>query len=379
MQMKTSVGLCAIAIASVAVVSPAIACATLDETPHPEKTVAVTDESAVIIWDEANRREHFIRAATFKGAAKDIGFIVPSPGVPQLARADKAVFHVLRQALVPKEEERTRYKIVWSILGGSKIKNTFNAAGNQMTDDDDSGKTSVNVLQHQTVAGYDATTIKANDPEALRSWLKKNGYVARADMAKWLEPYVRGGWVVTAFKIRGNRKARQFDSALVRMSFGTEQPFYPYREPQSAREGLAKRTPRSLRIFFLGSRRMEGAIGKDIPRAWPGEAKFSDTLAEHLDSSQQANLAKYLALPAAEVPPKLRMTSYEDYSYPRPGFDDLYFQPSPRQETLTPSPFIHWREQTILIPLDLIALLGCVVCGLWVGIAGRRKKSTRPS
>lgn len=331
----------------------------MDESPHPEDSVAITDESAVIVWDSAHKKEHFIRTATFQGATKDLGFIVPTPDVPELAAANKAVFPLLKKALEPQVIEKTNYHFNWSLLlAATTIKNTFNAAGNQMTDDDDAAAR-VDVLQRREVAGYDATSLKASDAGALARWLTKNGYVARSDLADWLRPYVDGGWVVTAFKIKkDNRSARLFSSSLVRMTFDTPKPFYPYREPSRQRQGKAKYTPRSLRVFFLGSERMDGAIGDAVPRAWPGEAEWSDNLQNHLDGNQQAELAKYLALPAEAFSDSWRMTTYQDLSYPRPGFDDLYFQPASHQETLLPPPIITWHDRHVLIPLDIIFAFG---------------------
>jgi hypothetical protein len=77
-----------------------------------------------------------------------------------------------------------------------------------------------------------------------------------------------------------------------------------------------------------------------------------------------------------QLPAALRMTSFEDFSSPRPGFDDVYFEPAMQQETITPPPIIIPHVRTILIPLDLI-----LVCGVIVFIIGRAfcKRSTSPA
>jgi hypothetical protein len=42
------------------------------------------DQSVIILWDAANKTEHFIRKASFQSAGDDFGFIVPSPSQPEL-------------------------------------------------------------------------------------------------------------------------------------------------------------------------------------------------------------------------------------------------------------------------------------------------------
>ena len=47
-------------------------------------------------------------------------------------------------------------------------------------------------------------SLKASDGKALREWLDKHGYDARPQLTDWVGPYVRKGWVITAFQIEKN-------------------------------------------------------------------------------------------------------------------------------------------------------------------------------
>jgi hypothetical protein len=335
-------------------VLPSQSCATVS----PEEFVNVTDESAIIVWDAARKREHFIRGATFDSAARDIGFLVPTPSVPELKAADRGAFAILQKVLLPKVEYRSRNHFEFGLLlAGRRIRNTFNAAGNAMSEEGH-----VDILQTQTVAGYDATTLKANDTAALNRWLNQNGYLVKADLRDWLAPYIAKGWVITAFKIRkADKNSRSFSSQLVRMSFDTDKPFYPYREPASQRQGAARKKPRSLRVFFIGDQRVAGVLGTQQKRAWPGVLRWSDDLANHLDESQRVTLAKNLAMKPEQFPAKLRMTSFEDFSSPRPGVEDVYFKASSAQGTMLPPPIIRWTVRWITIPLDVIFVVGGVL------------------
>jgi hypothetical protein len=64
--------------------------------------------------------------------------------------------------------------------------------------------------------------------------------------------------------------SRALATDAVRMSFRTERPFFPYREPRDQRESNAQSLPaaRSLRVFFFGRKRAAGTIGE-------GTAPFS--------------------------------------------------------------------------------------------------------
>ena len=68
---------------------PVRACA-----PAPPAGVDVTilAEEALIIWDEVAKRQHFIRRADFQTDADALGFIVPTPSMPELAEAEAALF-----------------------------------------------------------------------------------------------------------------------------------------------------------------------------------------------------------------------------------------------------------------------------------------------
>ncbi len=70
------------------------------------------------------------------------------------------------------------------------------------------------VLEQKRVGDLDATVLGFREgagqkPEEaaldLLAWLNRNQYAVRPDLTEWLVPYVRGNWVITAFKIAGTR------------------------------------------------------------------------------------------------------------------------------------------------------------------------------
>src|SRR5262249_54021939 len=138
------------------------------------------------------------------------------------------------------------------------------------------------VLEHTEVGGLEAVVLrfhrgKNDDPAAgaqeLAEWLKKRGYEFAPTLAQWLKPYVANDWVMTAFRIAkhmpvstGPAPARnaiqEMQGKPVRMSFKTDRPFYPYREPVAEKPKDDAKTPtpfgpyeprRFLRVYCLAS------------------------------------------------------------------------------------------------------------------------------
>src|SRR5262245_22042976 len=85
---------------------PGRACA---PAPRPGQFVRIAEESAVIVWDEKTRAQHFIRRATFDTDAPDFGFLVPTPATPALAEVSDSVFNDLEYFIRPKEIVKTEF------------------------------------------------------------------------------------------------------------------------------------------------------------------------------------------------------------------------------------------------------------------------------
>jgi hypothetical protein len=276
-----------------------LAAASLACAPAPRmgEAVDIAEESAIIIWDAAEKTQHFIRRATFETKSKDFGFLVPTPTVPELKEADDDAFALLERLTVPPRFEVAKSaekKAVAKAVEAPKVE----------------------VIARVKVAGYDAAVLKANDAGALDAWLKDNSYHSSPELVDWYKPYVARNWIITAFKIDAGAGGRVEGSA-VRMSFKTEQPFFPYREP--AMKASAGSAPRILVVYYLGDARPDGRIGDS--GAWPGRTAWSGSI----QVSDKDRLLNLLKLPLTTAPGAYRLTRFTDGSSPRPGSDDLFF------------------------------------------------------
>lgn len=324
---------------------PGQACAPV---PRPGQFIRIAEESAIIVWDEKTRTQHFIRQATFDTDAPDFGFLVPTPTEPALAEVDNTAFANLEYLIRPKEIEKTKFTGVdftpllfgYFLLSRSAVDSAPTSAG-------------VHVLSAYRVAGYDAVVLEAENAAELNRWLDKHGYASGPSLAEWLAPYVAGRWKITAFKIAKGVSAREVGTSAVRMSFTTDRPFFPYREPADQRESKETRGGnRLLRIFFLGASRMDGALGDKASVSWPGQTVWADRISEY-DRQMFNGLVPSDSLLA----PKTWLTVFEDKSSPRPGTDEVYFAPSKQPGTVQLPPVIKTVGRSIPAPLDLILIL----------------------
>jgi len=268
--------------------------------------IRIASEEAVIVWDAAHHREDFIRRATFQTPAKDFGFLVPTPATPTLAGADTAIFPFLEQMIRPMSRVST--------LGRAGLERTKAA----------SQSAGVQVIHAQQVAGYEAVVLSANNTQALTGWLKSHGYASGPQDNAWLAPYVQAHWKITAFKIAKPDPADPgVTSSLVRMSFATDVPFFPYREPADNAVALGISSPRLLRVFLLADHPMHGRFqAAPSGQRWPGTVVGINQIADFF----HAPLARQTALLPSQLPDHLYLTTFEDHSSPRPGVADVIFQ-----------------------------------------------------
>lgn len=223
--------------------------------PHGAKEYPVpSDEVALIIWDEKNGVQHFIRQAKFNGKTKNFAFVVPVPSTPDLEEAPENLFGWIHQDLY---SPRTFGK--GEGFGGS---GSLGAARGAVT-----------VVKQQEVAGMDASVIRSTDAKALQKWLNTNGYEVPKSALSWIDHYVKKNWEFVAFKIKSSTDKDEkikIASPLVRISFKTLRPFYPYREPDYRKPVKG----RELSLFVIAPYPVTGAY--ESKKEWNTKHDFSN-------------------------------------------------------------------------------------------------------
>jgi hypothetical protein len=331
--------------------------------PHGHE-VAIDAEEALIVYDAKSQREHFIRRGVFSTTAASFGFLVPTPTRPALSDVDDALFAKLADKVRPRIEYVTKNRVYPSACVGMFL----GLRGAAKSADGATVTAPVRVLDSQRVAGLDAVVLEADDATALGNWLADHGFGFRDELKDWLRHYVDAKWKITAFKMGDGKSdppeqkkaARELGSKAVVMSFSTPRAFYPYREPTDQRR--AEHRNRSLRVFFIGATSVVGKIGES--RTWPGSRRYS---APFSDGAQW--LAGTPA--AADLPANAWLTSFDDYSSPRPGVDEVYFRAVDLSEPMLPDAIVIVDHRDLWIPVDLLV---AAAGGVWLVMRRRAQK-----
>jgi len=309
--------------------------------------VVNADQTVLLVWDPATKTEHFIRKASFKAEGGDFGFLVPTPSRPQLSESGNEVF--------PALAEITRPFIRAAVGSGCSCSASARY---------DSAPLAVRVIEGKEVAGFDAAVLAASSASALTGWLKENGFAFSPEVEAWAAPYVGEGWMFTALRLakpKGAAETEPVRASALRISFHTERPLFPYREPDSRRDAqVLHASARLLRLYFISDARFDGRL--EGTHGWSGKAKWSNGLT----AAQKTRLLELLKLPATTGPANWWLTEFED-NWPygvAPG--DLYFAQAKDQ-----APIARGDGPGAVPPFDVSPLL---VGLLAVGILLRRRK-----
>ncbi len=283
-----------------------------------EATVA--SETALIVYDAATKTEHFLRLAKFDTTSADFGFFVPTPSQPELAEASAAIFPMLGKITEPVTVHRTVRQGPGIGCAGGSVAAKWDSAGMSMP-------IGVRVIEQKRIGAFDASVLKAESVPVLQAWLKENGYSTRPALEAWFAEYIRLGWYIAAFKVAGGNPTTDSANTPVRISFKTDVPVYPYREPLDQKPPRKGRySSRLLRLFVLSEARVEGRLGTVADaKPFAGQAVWSKPV-DAATIGPALAAGKFQAMTA-----DWHLTEFEDPSDPRVGTDDLYFSKSASQ------------------------------------------------
>lgn len=335
---------------------PAYACC---PAPPPNKVAANADQTIVILWDPVKKIEHFIRKATFQSDADDFGFLVPSPTQPELSESGNLAFPLLATITEPELIHKThsresRFSCVYTLSNSLPVDAKYAVDGPE-----------VRVLEEKFVAGFKASVLEADTTGVLLEWLKTNGYAFSPAVEAWAAPYVANHWKITALKVAkdpAHPESRGVAARSLRMSFHTDQPLFPYREPDSSAATNALNLHRRLlRIFFIGDARYQGKITST--QSWTGNTVWSNPLAPE----QRTALLNQLTLPQDTGPETFWLTEFEDPWPYRQAEADLIFSKDLTQNKIKRHPIVIYDE--VENPIDLLVFAGFglsfLVAGVW--------------
>jgi hypothetical protein len=246
----------------------------------------------IIVWDAASKTQHFVRIANFQSESPDIGFLAPTPSIPELVSVDSAAFSLL-DGIIPVQLGR-QIPLMGSASASTK------------------SESAPEIVQETRVGNYVATTFKAGDASALAKYLDKYGFKVSQIQTQWLDKYVQQGWYITAFQVVLNGGTGK--TTTVRMTFKTDQPFNPYYVPADNISGNSA----GVALYFVSKAIYEGAFEDKTKWATRRVAKTN------IPDADRTQLASYLKIDPSQVGDTL---TYDlDFSFPKVGVQsDLFF------------------------------------------------------
>jgi hypothetical protein len=165
-------------------------------------------QKAIILYDGG--REDLILQVKFEGAVRDFGWLIPVPGRPQVAQASIASFYELSHIVQRR-------------------------AGTMRDEGKDQERPGVALLEIKTVGVYQTAILAATDNQALKNWLKTNGFNPPARGDQILQDYIGKGWYFVAVRINVPDTAAPDTAAKLhtgelhplKISFDTKGCLYP--------------------------------------------------------------------------------------------------------------------------------------------------------
>jgi hypothetical protein len=157
-------------------------------------------------------------------------------------------------------------------------------------------------------------------------------------------------------KTKDDKEKKDVAASALRMSFATDKPLFPYREPES--EDAAKKLKvdsRLLRIYFLAEARYQGELTKDQP--WTGKAVWAGKVSE----ADRTRLLEILKLKETTGPAEWWLTEFEDRWPYKVAPADVYFTKDSKQDALKREPIIRYVSAPWPADVMVYAIAAAVV------------------
>ena len=289
---------------------PAEACggffsAKLEERP------SLAYEQTLIVYDAQKSLEHFVREVVFDKESREFGFVVPTPGRPE-------VFPVLKN---PFKDLNERFPLFPPMRGGLTSAGAGFGGGK--------GGGGVEVLETKRVGSFKAFVLAARDPGAFAKWLQEQSFTSTPESDRWLAHYVALGFYFVAMRYEpvsaGNLEGGVPSAETIRISFPTPLAFYPYLEPDAA-AGAKTPEQRGLEVWLIARQRLLPLAARRRPTGgvdWLRPLASGASYGGYKDNLSGALGELTSLLPAGS----LFVQRFVDQKRSRAGFGDILFTP----------------------------------------------------
>lgn len=270
-------------------------------------------EKVLIVHDAVAGTEHFIREVAFRDAPEPFGFVVPTPGRPEVAAFGGGLFETLRAGFPFAKFELG--------LAATGVIGSGSGYGR--------GSGGVEVLETTRVGSFTAFVLAADDPDALAQWLVANNLAQTPESGAWLRRYVAARFFFVALRYEPPRAGAGAETTVraetIRVSFPTPVPYYPYLEPARP-PGATAGEPRSMELWLVTRDPVTPVAlrDRDGRRTWVRPLREGERyVATGARLREEVHPDILPLLPAGE----LVLQTFQDQKRSRDGYGDLLFVP----------------------------------------------------
>jgi hypothetical protein len=187
--------------------------------PLISKFVPETAQRAVI-WYE-NGIETLILSTTFRGNAKDFGWLIPVPQKPQVDKSSDELYTALDDLTRPKYSvDRGPLEIPYGVTGLQEKQDV---------------PTTPTIIETKELDVFDITILEAKDEKGLTDWLSQSSYPYPVSKEHIIKSYIEKNWYFVAVKVRSSasdftqQALRDGHATPLKISFASDQIIYPIR------------------------------------------------------------------------------------------------------------------------------------------------------
>lgn len=304
---------CLLLLALIAGERPARACGAFPSTAWVKAPPRLSLERTLIVWDSSTKVQHFVRELRFSHAAGSFGFVVPVPSRPKVHSVEASPFDALEKTYPSDLLDR-----LWLGFGSGLGHGAGLGAGKGAAPK----PPPVQLVEQKRVGDFNAFILTATDPGALAAWLEKHGFKTSERGKTWVDHYVRLGFHFVALRFDGAKKEEEaLEIRTLRISFESELPYYPYREPSDAPE----QPNRELELWVVADVPLVPVAGVTHQDEWRLRRPFSEGTRTTPEVGQ---LEEVLGKELAGLLPRSRVVqTFGDYKPKRLGWEDVVFVP----------------------------------------------------
>jgi hypothetical protein len=244
--------------------------------PDPSVPVVQAGERIAFALDQGQVTAHI--QIQYAGDAKEFGWLLPLPAVPDLQLGTDELFNQLITQTQPKYKVNRVYEGNCSFDPSRFAGGTQNAApgvSGGSTGGGGEGDVSNSPLVIQDSIGpYDYAVLKADSKDAMLQWLSDNKYFVPAGTDDTVAPYIRPGAFFLALKLRSGQSAGDLQPVVV--NYASDLPMIPI-----VLTSTGAKPNMGIQVWMLGQ-------GRAIPRNYY-HTVINDALLDWINGSQNYN------------------------------------------------------------------------------------------